>query len=138
MEKRIGYLLKRVQLAFRAAMDRALSEKELTAPQYAVLSALERAPGISNAELARRSFVTPQTMIRIVDHLEELQLIERKPLATHRKVLSAELTPAGARLVASCHQAVDAVEAHMLRNLDAREQATLQALLERCADASNT
>src|SRR6516162_4869510 len=30
--------------------------------QYAVLTALEEEPGLSNADLARRAFVTPQTM----------------------------------------------------------------------------
>jgi DNA-binding MarR family transcriptional regulator len=61
LDDRIGYLLKRVQAGLRAEMDEALEAKRLTTPQYAVLSALEREPGISNADLARRSFVTPHT-----------------------------------------------------------------------------
>ncbi|MGA9524034.1 MAG: MarR family transcriptional regulator [Myxococcaceae bacterium] len=116
-------------------MDEALAAKGLTTPQYAVLSALEREPGISNAELARRSFVTPQTMIRIVDNLESLRLIARKPHPTHGKVLMANLTPEGARLVKSCHSTVEAVETRMLRGLKASERSTLQSLLERCAAA---
>ena len=135
MDERIGYLLKRAQAGLRSGMDEALATKGLTTPQYAVLSALEREPGISNAELARRSFVTPQTMIRIVEHLETLQLIARQPHPTHGRVLTASLTPKGARLVASCHAAAEAVEARMLRGLGARERATLQSLLERCATA---
>jgi len=55
--------------------------------------------------------------------------------ATHGKVLTASLTPQGARVVASCHSAVDAVESRMLSSMDARERATLQALLKRCAVA---
>ena len=135
MDDRIGYLLKRVQAGLRAGMDEALAAKGLTTPQYAVLSALEREPGISNAELARRSFVTPQTMIRIVDNLESLRLIARKPHPTHGKVLMANLTPEGARLVKSCHSTVEAVETRMLRGLKASERSTLQSLLERCAAA---
>jgi DNA-binding MarR family transcriptional regulator len=116
-------------------MDQALEKKGLTTPQYAVLSALEQESGISNAELARRSFVTPQTMIRIVENLEALHLIVRQPHATHGKVLTTSLTPEGARRVASCHAAVAAVEARMLHDLNAHDRATLHALLEKCATA---
>jgi hypothetical protein len=69
-DDRIGYLLKRVQFRLRSQMDKVLESKGLTTPQYAVLSFLEHEPGASSAELARRSFVTPQTMIRIVENLE--------------------------------------------------------------------
>lgn len=44
-EQNVGYLLKRAQHAFRAEMDRALESHELTAPQYAVLAALENDQG---------------------------------------------------------------------------------------------
>jgi DNA-binding MarR family transcriptional regulator len=135
MQNRIGYVLKRVQSGLRAEMDRALQAKGLTTPQYAVLSALERESGISNAELARRSFVTPQTMIRIVETLEKLRLIARQPHPTHGKVLTASLTAQGSRLVASCHAAVAAVEERMLQPLSAQERSKLRSLLERCASA---
>ena len=77
VDRRAGYLVKRVQVALRSAMDRALLSEDLTTPQYGVLSALQKAPGLSNAELARRSFVTPQTMIRIVASLEDKGLVTR-------------------------------------------------------------
>ena len=57
-----GYLLKRAQAALHAAMAAALHEHGATLAQYAVLTALDEEPGLSNAELARRAFVTPQTM----------------------------------------------------------------------------
>ncbi len=133
--EQIGFLLRRAQATLRSEMDDALEANGLTTPQYAVLTALEREPGISNAELARRAFVTPQTMIRIVEKLEALRFIVRQSHATHGKILAASLTAQGARLVASCHAAVDAVEARMLRSMDARERAILQSLLKRCAEA---
>src|ERR1700722_9693573 len=88
-DDRIGYLLKRVQHSLRSRMDKVLESKGLTTPQYAVLSFLENEPGASSAELARRSFVTPQTMIRIVENLETLGLIRREPHPTHGRGLAA-------------------------------------------------
>jgi len=72
-----GYVLKRTQLALRGAMDGALATLDLTTPQYAALSELAKEQGLSNAELARRCFVTPQTMHRILGGLERDALVIR-------------------------------------------------------------
>jgi DNA-binding MarR family transcriptional regulator len=135
IEQRVGYLLKQAQHALRTAMDRALRERGLTTPQYAVLSALEDQPGLSNAELARRAFVTPQTMNSIVALLERAGLVERRPHAQHERVRTIVLTPAGAELVQSCHEAVERIEQRMLAPLSDAERAQLATLLRTCAKA---
>ena len=124
-EDRVGYLLKEAQHALRLAMDRALGERGLTTPQYAVLSALDEEPGLSNADLARRAFVTPQTMNSIVVLLERAGLVERQPHAVHGRVLSTILTPAGAELVQSCHDIVGSIEERMLAPLNDAQRAQL-------------
>lgn len=134
MEQRVGYLLKKVQGGLRAEMDRALSERGLTTPQYAALTALERRAGASNAELARMSFVTPQTMIRVLQNLEDAGLIERTPHPSHGRVLQVRLTGSGRRLVATCHAVVDEIEARMLSPLSERQRDELARLLARCAE----
>ncbi len=63
MYNRVGHMLKRAQAALRASMDEDLAAKDLNTPQFAALFALKQEPGLSNADLARRTFVTPQTMI---------------------------------------------------------------------------
>ncbi len=132
MNERVGYELKKVQAVLRARMAAVLEDHGLTMPQYAALSALERDPGISSAELARRSFVTPQTMIRIVANLEKMGLVLREPHPTHGKVLQATLTAKGKNLVASCHDGTLAVETRMLHSLGPRERAQLLDMLDRC------
>src|SRR5690349_14688618 len=121
MDPRVGHALKRVQAALRARMDEALSARDLTTPQYAVLSALEREPGLSNADLARRSFVTPQTMLKIVELLEAAGLVSRSAHPTHGRVLRAELTDEGRARVAACHAEVAAVEARTTARLSPDE-----------------
>lgn len=135
VDRRAGYLVKRVQVALRVAMDRALESKGLTTPQYAVLSALQKAPGLSNAELARRAFVTPQTMIRIVSSLEERGLVTRVEHPSHGRILETRLAAAGQKAVNACHQRVKRVENRMEGDLSETERRTLVDLLERCAVA---
>jgi len=100
-----------------------------------VLSWLERQPGISSAELSRRSFVTPQTMIRIVENLVTLGLIHREPHPTHGRILVTSLTRKGETVVAACHAEVNAVENQLLHGLTKHERVELRGLLLRCIAA---
>jgi DNA-binding MarR family transcriptional regulator len=134
MYERVGHVLKRAQAALRASMDEELAANDLNTAQFAALFALKREPGLSNADLARRAFVTPQTMIRIVEGLESRGLIVRTPHPTHGRVLETSLSPSGKKLVAACSQSVIDVEARMLRLLSAREQKQLFELLTRCVE----
>jgi DNA-binding MarR family transcriptional regulator len=79
-------VLKRAQYTLRQVMDDRLADAALTTPQYAALTALEREEGLSNAELARRCFVTPQTMHSIVTRLEEEGLLRRTPHPNHGRI----------------------------------------------------
>ena len=83
LDTSIGYELKRVQHALRLAMDGEVRELGLTTPQYAALSILERDEELSGAELARRCFVTPQTMNGVLTTLESAGRIERRAHPTH-------------------------------------------------------
>jgi DNA-binding MarR family transcriptional regulator len=128
-------MLRRVQAALRARLDEVLGPRGLTTPQYAVLSALEQESGISNAELARRAFVTPQTMIRIVGTLEAQGLVARHPHPSHGRIRPASLTSRGARLVAGCHAEVAETEQRMLADLTPEARRQLLDLLVTCAVA---
>lgn len=133
MAERVAYMLKRTQAVLRARMDEVVVPRGLTMPQYAALSALEQEPGISNAELARRSFVTPQTMIKIVAHLEAHGLLTREPHPHHGRVLQTVPTARGRRLVANCYEGALDVERRMLTSLSGQDRAKLLDLLGRCA-----
>jgi DNA-binding MarR family transcriptional regulator len=134
-ERRVGYLIKRAQQALRNAMDQALREYRVTTPQYAVLTFLAEEPGLSSAELARRAFVTPQTMNEVLAKLEVDGLVARAADPRHSRILRTRLTAAGARILAACHERVDAIEAQMVSALDAEEQERLAETLERCVEA---
>jgi len=134
VEERVGWVLKRAQQALRAAMDEALRRRGLTTAQYAALNALEEASGLSGAELARRCFVTPQTMNEIVAHLEAGGLVKRRR-GDDARVLRADLTAAGLDLVSACHQTVAAIEERMVSRLSPRERQQLLDGLRRCVDA---
>ena len=135
VEFRASYQLKRVQHALRGRMDEVLREMELTTPQYAALSALEEKPGLSGAELARRSFVTPQTMNGVLTNLEGAGLIGRRPHPEHGRVLQAYLTEPGEELVSRAHEMIEDIEERMLSDLDRDKRTLFTEMLRRCADS---
>jgi len=116
-------------------MDGALKEVGLTTPQYAALSVVEGEEGLSGALLARRCFVTPQTMNGIVVNLEKAGLLERCPHPEHGRVLQAYLTGNGEGVLARAHALVNAVEGRMLEGLTEGERTRLLSVLRGCADA---
>ena len=91
----IGFALKQAQQALRTRLDAGLRDIGLTTPQYAVLAFLEVEEGASNAELARRAFVTPQTMQAILVALERAGFIARIPHPQHGRIQATELTASG-------------------------------------------
>jgi DNA-binding MarR family transcriptional regulator len=94
------------------------------------LSVLKRhgAP-LSNAQLARRAYMTPQAMSEVIDALEQKGLIKRNPHPNHRRLLPATLTAKGRRVLAACEDAVDEMEQAMLAGLDTNQRALLRDAL---------
>lgn len=134
----LGYTLKQTQHALRLHMDEALRSLDLTTPQYAVLAQLELRPGISNAALARSSFITAQTMHGIVSNLEKRQLVTRKGDSQHGRILCTELTKQGMKLVQHAHQIIRKVEARMTSSMTEDNKALLEKLLIECFNNLNT
>ncbi|HWF57845.1 MAG TPA: MarR family transcriptional regulator [Candidatus Dormibacteraeota bacterium] len=132
---RVGYLIKRAQMVLHDAMVDALGSDDLTVTQFAVLTALDDEPGLSNADLARRAFVTPQSMHAVLQELERLRFVVRRTHPQHQRILQAALTEAGRRTLRSAADEVTAVEEQMLRKLSDPARSRLASALSSCIDA---
>lgn len=131
----IGFALKQAQHALRTHMDGQLREIGLTTPQYAVLTFLDAEPGASNATLARRAFVTPQTMQAILVALERLGHIARTPHPEHGRVQKTELTETGRTALKAAARMVAATEARLRTAAAPSDPQEVTAMLLRLADA---
>lgn len=134
----LGYAIKRAQHALRIRMDDALRPIGLTTPQYSALSAVSARPGISNAELARSAFVTPQTMQAILAGLEREGLLQREPDPAHGRILRSVLTAKGSALLANAHRLMDDVGEVLVQAVGGTQAAKLTASLGSITDALST
>ncbi len=133
IEQRIGYSVKRLQQALRTAADGVLRPLGLTMPQYAALSALAAEPGMSNSELARRCFVTRQTMNDLLAGLRRADLVTRAAHPRDGRVRQIELTAAARDVLERSDRAVADVEERMISGLTATQRRELLSLLSTCA-----
>jgi len=128
-EGHIGYLLRQASAAHRLKMERALSDLEVTAPQFAVLTMLNAYPGLSNADLARLSLQTPPTVSVIVGNLERAGAVTRRAHSVHGRIQHIDVTPSGRKLLARCRQRVQAIEQGLLSGLSARDEQVIKRWL---------
>jgi DNA-binding MarR family transcriptional regulator len=124
-EARISYVIARLERAVRAAINERVRPYGLTTLQYTTLSVLGRRGGLSNAQLARRSYMTPQSMSEVIEALEKKGLIKRDQHPNHRRVFPATLTATGIKVLEACDEAVAAMEEEMLSGLSTDERDAL-------------
>ncbi|SFH15340.1 MarR family winged helix-turn-helix transcriptional regulator [Streptomyces mirabilis] len=131
----VGYRLKRTSAALRSAMDKALREHDLTVPQYSCLELLDEQPGLSNADLARGTFVTRQSANVVLRGLKDAGLITRPATTDHGRALPVHLTPAGQERLHAARSVVYAIEERMIKSIPARRLTALLADLDTMAAA---
>lgn len=113
----LGYLLYRVVAALRAEITAVLVPLKLSFPDYICLRVLAADPGQSNAELARATNVTPQSMNTVLQRLQDAALLTRPASVASGRSRPAELTARGAALLHRAESAVAHAEHHVLGGL---------------------
>ena len=129
-QPRTSYLVARLDRLIRARLVDALRPFEVTVPQYTLLSVLDIRPGLSNAQLARSSYISAQAMHQLVNGLEARGLISRRSSPDHGRAQPAELTATGRALLAKCDAAVVDVERGLFGQLAPDQEGTLRSIVE--------
>lgn len=127
---RTSYLVARLDRLVRSQLSEVLEPFDLTVPQYTLLSVLEHRPGLSNAQLARRSYITAQAMHQVVNGLEERGLIARRVSPDHGRIQLTELTDDGMALLKACDEEVTQLEGRIFGGLGETGETRLRDLLQ--------
>jgi DNA-binding MarR family transcriptional regulator len=125
-EPHLSYIVARLERALRAEINERVKPYGLTTLQYTTLSILGPGGELSNAQLARRAYMTPQSMSEVLDALERNGLIERNAHPNHRRVFPAVLTAEGRKVLDKCNAAVDELEREMLADLTTQQVKSLR------------
>ncbi|HEX5332210.1 MAG TPA: MarR family transcriptional regulator [Cellulomonas sp.] len=126
------YLIKQVELAVRSRLDDVADGHGLTALQYTALTVLERHPGMTSSELARNSFVRPQTMAQMITYLLQRGFVRREPDARSRRQILIFLTDEGQAVLNSLREPVRDLEKAMVSGLTEAGARQLGTSLRAC------
>ena len=107
-----------------------LMEQGVTLPQFDVLATLRFSEGVTQQELAERLLVTKGNVCGVLDRLEAVSWVQRRPDANDRRANRLHLTPAGRRKVDAVLPRHDAVVLAAMRTLSDADVASLRTLLE--------
>ena len=133
----VGFLLKSLQHTLRQRMDEAMRTHgiELSFAHFAALFGLYSEPGSNGAKLARRAFVSAQTMNAVLRRLEKDGHIERRPHPDNLRADSWFLTAEGLEQLEHARAVGHAVFDRMLGSLDQAELVSFESYLKRCIEA---
>ena len=117
----IAYLIGRLDRMVNRRIRDRLAEYGLTAAQYTVLSVFRAHGHMSNAKLAERSLISPQSANEMVNVMVSKGWIARQAVAAKGRVIPIGLTDAGMALMSQCDRVVAGIEAEMLAELSDEE-----------------
>jgi DNA-binding MarR family transcriptional regulator len=127
---RLTYVIGSLDRILRRRMTEALAPSGLTLAQFTALSVLDARGQASNAQLAERSFITPQSANEVMNVMASRGWIAREPDPSHGRILLLKLTDDGRQVLRQCEKAVRALEEQMLAGIGADTAATVLHHLE--------
>ncbi len=104
----LGYALRRAQLAVFEDFRRSVGQLGLRPAQFSVLVVIDASPGLKQTEVAAALGIQRTNFVSMVNELERMGLIERRPL--DRRSLALHLTRAGAAKLAAALEQQYAME----------------------------
>jgi DNA-binding MarR family transcriptional regulator len=133
LAERLGYLLKHAQERLSGLTAEALAPFGVTGRQVAVLIAIDDRVPLSQQEVAGRLGVDRTTMVSLIDELEAVQLVQRRPDPADRRRNVVALTPDGRATLDGASRASRDAERRFLGALPGPEAAALRRTLRAVA-----
>ena len=127
----LGTMVADVSHLMRRAFDERARSSGLSRPQWRVLTMLRRHEGINQGGLAELVEVEPITLCRMVDRLQEAELVERRADPSDRRAWRLHLTDKARALLEEMRPMAFSLFDDAMTGLDPAERSDLFRMLER-------
>lgn len=127
----VGYLVKRSQRLMQERIEGLFADQGFTLQQWVVMMHIRDGLALTVADLCRELHHDSGAMTRLIDQLEERQLIERKRNPQDRRVIELSLTDSGNKLIGTLIGIVTDALNVALDDFSRDEVKMLQSLLTR-------
>jgi MarR family transcriptional regulator for hemolysin len=116
---------------WRNLLDERLKVTDQTQPRWRVLAWAQMLPGIKQADLAERMGISSPTLVRLLDNLEEQNMIERRESSGDRRIKRIYLTKDAEPLVRGIAAEVKRIGDALLQDITADELRSCLDVLRR-------
>lgn len=130
-ELRILQSLRRIIRAIEIHSQRLSHDHQITGPQLGCLLAIKQEGALTTTCLARTVFLSPSTVVGIVDRLEEKGLLSRMRGTEDRRQVRLHLTEAGKRLADCAPSPLQETLSRNLNTLPALELVSITLALDK-------
>lgn len=103
LDRRVGYLLRRAQIAVFRDFFSAFEAHDIRPGQYSILTVIECNPGLKQGEVSAALGIKRANFVAMIDELEKRKLVRRDAVRGDRRSYALMLTPKAARLMAELH-----------------------------------
>lgn len=131
------YRVKQLELSIRVRLDQLLRQSKITVVQYTALTVLRNRDGLTSAQLARRSFVTPQSISDVVVVLADRGLILRRENPANSSHRLLFLSARGRAVLGRLDGPVREIETKMLAEFTPSNRDQFRRSLESCYRSIN-
>ena len=122
--------MKAILQGCRVVLDEELQPLGITTSQLRMLWTIAENAEISGAKIARLCSITPQSGQATLAMMEEHGWVRRRPSEASHRVLVAELTGKGRRLLMKAREIAQAMDRSLWQGIDAKELAGMDAALK--------
>ena len=124
LDRRLGYVLRRAQMAVFRDFFSAFEAFDIRPAQYSILTVIECNPGLKQSEVSEALGIQRTNFVAMVDELQRRGLVRRDPAPNDRRSYALVLTEKGRRLMSELHEVAERHEQRIADTLgaDARER----------------
>jgi DNA-binding MarR family transcriptional regulator len=126
--------IRRITRAVDIYSRKLRSQCQLTTPQLVCLGTIVEHGPLTVSEIAQRVFLSPSTVVGILDRLEARGLVKRERDTTDRRVVNTLATATGKEVATNAPSVLQEGLHRALRDLPLLEQATIALSLQRVVD----
>ncbi len=137
LSDRVVWLVGRASLHAQRIIQNHFADSDLRKQHYGILASLTDLGPAAQAHLAERLGIDRSDMVSLLDELEELRCVVRRPDPTDRRRKVVEITARGAATLKKLDLLVYAADDELLAPLTQAERATLARLLVRILPAAD-
>ena len=133
LDRRLGYALRRAQIAVFRDFFSAFERFDIRPGQYSILTIIEHNPGLKQSEVSEALGIKRTNFVAMIDELERRKLVRRAPTPNDRRSNALMLTEAGKRLMKELHAVSERHERRIIDALGAETHRRMFAWLKTLA-----